>query len=114
MAHAFARLPDLPHAGRVTAAMRAHPHLIGAADGADVVLMQRSESYVAKGGAEGLLLATDLATRTGWAFKAEDGAARALAPAVAAVLGVDALARVPVRDTRGEVVGELALQSPNA
>jgi L-asparaginase II len=114
MAHAFARLPGLPQAHRVAEAMRAHPHLIGADDGADVRLMQSTDSYIAKGGAEGLLVATDLATGTGWAFKAEDGAWRALAPAVAAALGVDALARVPVRNTRGEVVGELALQNGGA
>jgi L-asparaginase II len=76
--------------------------------------MQSTDSFIAKGGAEGLLVATDLATGTGWAFKAEDGAWRALAPAVAAAIGIDALARVPVHNTRGDVVGELALQNGGA
>lgn len=113
MAYAFARLPDLPGAHTVVDAMRAHPELIGGADGADVLLMQNTVSYVAKGGAEGLLCGVDLQTNTGFALKTEDGAFRALAPAAAAFLGVE-LPLVLVRNTRGEVVGEVALQNREA
>ena len=110
MAHAFARLPQLPHAHKVTEAMRAHPELVGSADGADVLLMQNTHSYVAKGGAEGLLCGVDLASNTGFALKAEDGAFRALAPAAAAFLDVT-IPPTLVRNTRGEVVGEVSLQT---
>jgi len=109
MAHAFARLPQLRAAQRVTDAMRAHPELVGGADGADVLLMQNTHSYVAKGGAEGLLCGVDLETNTGFALKAEDGAFRALGPAAAAFLDV-ALPPTLVQNTRGEVVGEVSLQ----
>jgi L-asparaginase II len=110
MAHAFARLPTLPDAHQVTEAMRAHPDLIGGADGADVLLMQNTHSYVAKGGAEGLLCGVDLATNTGFALKAEDGTFRALTAAAAAFLEVT-LPPTLVHNTRGEVVGDVSLQN---
>ena len=113
MAVAFARLSQLPHAHKVTDAMRAHPELVGSAEGSDVLLMQNTHSYVAKGGAEGLLCGVDLATNTGFALKAEDGAFRALGPAVAAFLDVT-LPPTLVRNTRGEVVGEVSLQNGEA
>jgi L-asparaginase II len=111
MAHAFARLSGLPDAHKVTDAMRAHPELIGGADGADVLLMQHTTSTIAKGGAEGLLCGVDLATNTGFALKAEDGSFRALGAAAAAFLGV-ALPPTVVKNTRGEIVGEVSLQNP--
>ena len=113
MAHAFARLQHLPQASRITEAMRAHPHLIGGADGADVLLMQHTESHIAKGGAEGLLCGVDLATGTGYALKAEDGSFRALAPAASGFHGID-LPPALVRNTRDEVVGEVSLQTGTA
>src|SRR3954452_25625688 len=113
MAHAFARLPTLRGAHAITDAMRAHPQLIGGADGADVLLMTYTRTYVAKGGAEGLLCGVDLASNTGYALKAEDGAFRALGPAAAAFLGID-LPPTLVRNTRDEVVGEVSLQITNA
>jgi L-asparaginase II len=113
MAHAFARLPHLPGANRITEAMRAHPQLIGGADGADVLLMQHTPSHIAKGGAEGLLCGVDLATGTGYALKAEDGAFRALGPAAAGFLGID-LPPALIRNTRDEVVGEVSLQTGGA
>jgi L-asparaginase II len=109
MAHAFSRLPNLPQADRITRAMRERPDLVGGRDGADVLLMQRTETYVAKGGAEGLLCAVDLSTSTGIALKAEDGAFRALAPALAAFVGAD-LPPTLVANTRGEVVGDVSLR----
>lgn len=116
MALAYARLPQLDRAARTIAqAMRAQPTLIGGADGADVLLMQQpGTSYIAKGGAEGLMLATDLDTSTGYAFKAEDGAFRALTPAAGAFLSLRALQRVDVHDTRGELVGDMSCATSNA
>jgi len=109
MAHAFARLPHLPGARRITDAMRARPELVGGPDGVDFELMRSAPGWFAKGGAEGLLCAaTD--DGLGIALKSEDGASRPLGPALAAFLsplGVDLpdLAAVPVRNSRGEHVG---------
>jgi L-asparaginase II len=114
MAHAFARLPLLDGAERITRAMRAHPGLVGGADGTDVLLMRHGAArFVAKGGAEGLLCAVDLDTSTGYALKSEDGGYRALTAAASAFLGVD-LPPTPVRNTRGEVVGEVSLRTSSA
>src|SRR5215211_1074466 len=85
MAHAFTRLED-----RITEAMRAHPELIRGERAADTMLMR---------------------TLPGWV--AEDGAARALRPALAAFLGrlghvlPEAFAVVGVENSRGERVGEI-------
>jgi L-asparaginase II len=113
MAFAFANLPQLPHARRITDAMRARPELVGGADGPDVLLMRRTETWVAKGGAEGLLCAVDLATNTGIALKAEDGAHRAIAPALAAFAHVH-LPPSLVKNTRDEIVGDLSLRTTSA
>jgi L-asparaginase II len=114
MALAFANLPTLPHAHRITEAMRAKPHLVGGADGTDVLLMQDpNHAFVAKGGAEGLLCAVDLATNTGYALKAEDGDPRAHRAAAAAFMHLD-LPPLQVKNTRGEIVGELSLRTSSA
>ncbi len=112
MAYAFSRLPQLDGGDRVTRAMRAHPALVGGPEGADVRLMQRTPTWFAKGGAEGLLCAGD--GDLGVALKAEDGASRPLGPALAAFLaplGVDLpdLAVDTVRNSRGEAVGEIGI-----
>jgi L-asparaginase II len=112
MAHAFARIPQLDGGARVTEAMRAHPDLIGDAEGADVNLMQLAPAWYAKGGAEGLLCAGD--GDTGVALKAEDGSSRPLGPALAgflAPLGLDLepLTSTKIRNSRGEIVGESKL-----
>jgi L-asparaginase II len=121
MAYAFARLPALPGADRVVDAMRARPDLVGGEDGADVLLMRGTTSWIAKGGAEGLLCAADTATGIGLALKCEDGAHRAAAPALAGFLDVlgagghlpDELRRRPLANTRGELVGDVSLRTPN-
>jgi L-asparaginase II len=110
MAHAFGRLPHLPKGNNIADAMRAHPELIGGADGADVLLMQHTETLIAKGGAEGLLCVSDLATGVGYALKCDDGASRALAAAAAAFVGVD-LPPTLLRNTLGEVVGDVSLRT---
>ena len=107
MAHGFARFESLPGGDRVAAAMRRYPELVRGGDSADTRLMQLRPRWVAKGGAEGLLCAAD-GQGMGVALKVEDGAARATGPALAAFLeGPEELARLPVRNSRGEVVGEL-------
>jgi L-asparaginase II len=111
MAHAFARLPHLPGAARITKAMGAHPELVGGPDGVDFELMRAAPGWFAKGGAEGLLCAAS-DDGLGVVLKSEDGASRPYGPALAAFLaplGVDlpALARTPIRNSRGERVGEV-------
>ena len=111
MAHAFSRFHELDGAGRAVAAMRAHPELIRGPEAADTVLLQTQAGWIAKGGAEGLLCAAS-PEGVGVALKIEDGATRAVRSALAAFLarlGLDSgeLAEVPVRNSLGEVVGEL-------
>jgi L-asparaginase II len=80
------RVPD-----RIRAAMRARPELVGASTGAvDTDLMRLRDGWIAKGGAEGLFCAAH-ADGLGIALKAEDGAFRAIGPALAEVLGIDEL-----------------------
>ena len=116
MAFAYARLERLPEGRRVADAMRAHPDLVGGPDGVDAALMVTAPGWFAKGGAEGLLCAGGPGG-IGLALKAEDGAARPLGPALAAFLEplgfeLPALATEPVRNSRGEVVGECLARRP--
>jgi L-asparaginase II len=111
MAHATARLAELEGGERVAAAMRAHPEVIAAAGAADTLLMELVPGWIAKGGAEGLLCAAS-ADGLGLALKVEDGAGRAVRPALAAFLrtlgvGSGELGEVPLANSRGELVGEL-------
>ena len=115
MAYAFARFEQLHQGERVANAMRAHPELIGGPDGADYHLMRSAAGWFAKGGAEGLLCAGG-PNGIGVALKAEDGATRPLGLALAAFLepfGVSLpdLAIAPVTNSRGELVGELAVET---
>ena len=108
MAAAFSRLAELDGGQRVLEAMRAHPRLVGGEESLDTNVMRVLPGWAVKGGAEGLLCGVT-ADGTGFALKVEDGAQRALAPALAAFLpGLDELARVPVENSRGEIVGEIA------
>jgi L-asparaginase II len=110
MADVFSRLGERDGADRILAAMRAHPELVGGEGSLDTALMRARPGWVAKGGAEGLLCGrTD--DGTGFALKVEDGAQRGLAPALASFLpGAGEFDRVPVENSRGEIVGEVALQ----
>ena len=110
MAFAFSRLEALDGGPRAAAAMCAHPELVAGPGSIDTELMLLRDGWVAKYGAEGLLCATR--DGLGVAAKVEDGAKRALRPALAsflARLGFDAgeLGEVPVTNSRGDVVGEL-------
>ena len=95
---------------RVASAMRARPELVGGAGADDTALMRAAPGVVAKRGAEGLLCAA-AADGRGYAFKVADGNGRALRPVVAAVLGIDELARVPVENSRGDTVGVIELDA---
>jgi L-asparaginase II len=110
MAHAFSRLERLDGGRRAADAMRARPELVRGDGAPDTELMRLGDGWVAKGGAEGLLCAAR--DGVGVALKAEDGAQRPLRSALSAVLvelGHDAgdLGHVEVKNSRGEVVGEL-------
>src|SRR5947209_5556138 len=112
MAHAFARLEQLDGGGRVAAAMREYPELIRGPLATDTRLMQTLPGWIAKGGAEGLLCAAGQGI--GVALKAEDGNGRALGPAAAAFFGplgldLDALAVLPLENSRKERVGEIRI-----
>lgn len=110
MAYVFARLEELAGGQRAAAAMRARPELVRGAGAPDTELMRLGDGWVAKGGAEGLFCAAR--GGLGIALKAEDGAQRPLGPALAtfvAELGYTSgsIGDAPVRNSRGEVVGEL-------
>jgi len=111
MAHAFSRLSGLEGGDRVAVAMRSHPDLIRGPSASDTRLMKAVSGWIAKGGAEGLLCAAG--DGIGVALKAEDGDGRALGPAAAVFcgrLGLDLgdLAVLPLENSRGERVGEVA------
>jgi L-asparaginase II len=114
MAYAFARLESLDGGERVAAAMRAHPALVRGAGSPDTALMVGLDGWIAKGGAEAVFCAAS-SEGLGVALKVEDGNSRAIGPAVAAFLGglgieLQDLQSSPVRNSRGEVVGEIAAQ----
>jgi L-asparaginase II len=124
MALAYARFGAAVAAGeelptRIMRAVRAHPHLLGGTDRFDTVLLQETQGRVfAKVGAEGVHTVMVPERKLGFAVKVEDGAIRAQHAAVVAALEQldilpDLPARLaeyiskPIRNTRGEVVGEL-------
>jgi L-asparaginase len=111
MAASFARLAQHPGGGRVVAAMSSYPELIGYERGAiDTDLMRLRPGWVAKGGAEGLICAAS-PEGTGIAIKIEDGNMRALRPALASFLGLDAdFGEVPILNSLGERVGGVAAE----
>ena len=127
MARAWSRLARAVRDGdeipsRVVHAMRTRPLLIGGTDRFDSVLIEETEGRaVAKIGAEGVHSIAVPEQGIGFAVKVDDGAQRAQFPAVIRVLqSLDVLPeslpprleeffRRPVRNTRGEIVGEIRL-----
>lgn len=110
MAFAFSRFESLDGGARVAAAMRRYPTLIRGPGATDTEVMTSLPGWIAKGGAEGLLCAAG--DGIGVALKCEDGNSRALGPAAHAFLArldhdVGALAVHPLRNSRGEQVGEV-------
>jgi L-asparaginase II len=113
MARAFGRLAagELEGAGRVSAAMTALPDLVEGPGRTATEVMKELPGAVAKGGAEGVLC-VGFPDGVGFALKCEDGASRALGPAAGAVLNLAALAKVPVENSRGDVVGRVGTHHP--
>lgn len=127
MARAYARLGDAArrgdaHPARVLHAMGTRPFLVGGTDRFDTVLIEATEGrVVSKIGADGVHCVVAPDQGIGFAVKVEDGAQRAQFPAVIRVLqafGVlraelpprlEEFLRKPLRNTRGEVVGEVHL-----
>lgn len=112
-AQSFARLPAREGAGRVLAAMRTHPELLRGPVAADALVIRTLPGWAGKGGAEGLLCAVS-PDGLGIALKVEDGAFRAIRPALAAFLrrlGHDpgGLGDVTLENSRGERVGVLRM-----
>ncbi|NLE22923.1 MAG: asparaginase [Actinobacteria bacterium] len=114
-ASTFALLPEL--LPEISAAMRAHPELIEGPGAIDTEVMRAVPGATSKCGAEGLSCFS-LPDGRGLAVKVVDGADRAHEPAglaaLEAVLGPDAmsdelrrLARPPLTNDAGDVVGEL-------
>ena len=109
---------------RILNAMRTRPFLIGGTDRFDSVLIEETDGrVVAKIGAEGVHCVAIPEQGVGFAVKVDDGAQRAQFPAVLRLLQVlDVLPEVlpqrleeflrrPVRNTRGETVGEVRLSA---
>ena len=121
MASAWTLMPSLlPEIG---AAMRAHPVLVEGEGRLDTVLMQTFAGLTGKCGAEGLICVS-LPDGRGLAVKVLDGADRAVDPAavglVVRLLGLEAipepatrLARPPITNDAGHVVGELVAVVPD-
>jgi len=108
-AHMFGRLPLLDGGARVIRAMRSSPELLRGPVAADAMVVRMLDGWAAKGGAEGLFCACS-PDGLGIALKVEDGAFRAIRPALAAFLsglGIDTgeLGVVTLDNSRGEAVG---------
>jgi L-asparaginase II len=128
MARAYANLAraareDDEVTGRIVHAMQTRPFLIGGTDRFDSILIEETEgAVIAKIGAEGVHSVAVPARGLGIAVKVEDGAQRAQFASVVRVLQhLDVLPRQlpprldeflhrPIRNTRGEVVGELRVE----
>ena len=112
----YARLDAL--VPRQHAAMRAHPAMVAGPGDLDTELMRALDGCVAKGGAEGLGCVSLSEPGLGIAIRIEDGASRAVDPAVMAVLaqilrwehppaGLTQFASPELRNSPGDVVGFL-------
>lgn len=128
MARAYANLgraarEDDEVAGRIVHAMQTRPFLVGGTDRFDSILIEETEgAVISKIGAEGVHSVCVPARGLGVAIKVEDGAQRAqFASVLRALQYLDVLPaqlparleeflRRPIRNTRGEVVGELRVE----
>jgi L-asparaginase II len=125
MARAYARLADAVRRSqeipsRIVHAMQTRPFLIGGSDRFDSALIEETDGRVlAKVGAEGVHTVAILDQNVALAVKVEDGAQRAQFAAVLRLLQrlgalpetlparLEEFMRRPLRNTRGEVVGEV-------
>jgi L-asparaginase II len=109
--------------GRIVHAMQTRPFLIGGSDRFDSILIEETEgAVIAKIGAEGVHSVAVPSRGLGIAVKVEDGAQRAQFASVLRVLQhldvlpahlpprLDEFVHRPIRNTRGEVVGELRVE----
>ena len=108
-ANAFARLRELEGGPRTIAAMRAYPEMLRGPVAADALLARELDGWAAKGGAEGLFGVCS-PDGLGIALKVEDGAFRAIRPALATFLErlgypTGDLGFVTVENSHGEAVG---------
>jgi L-asparaginase II len=128
MARAYARFGAAVQRGeeipsRIATAMGTYPFLVGGTDRIDSVIIEETDGRVlAKVGAEGVHSAVILDSGIGLALKVEDGNARAQQPALIRLLQeLDALPdplpprledflRRPVKNSRGDVVGETKMK----
>ncbi|MFI6347707.1 asparaginase [Streptomyces sp. NPDC050560] len=104
----FVRAADTTPEGRVAAAMRAHPEYVGGTGRLDTELMGAVPGALSKTGAEGVQ-AVALPDGRALAFKADDGAKRALGVILSralAMTGVDWKTAAPVLGGGAEV-GEI-------
>lgn len=122
LARAVRQQAEIP--SRIVHAMSTRPFLVGGTDRFDTVLMEETSGrVVAKIGAEGVHSVGVPELGIGIAVKVDDGAQRAQFPAVIRILQqfdvlpaslparLEDFLRRPVRNTRGEVVGEIRLVS---
>jgi L-asparaginase II len=129
MARAYSRFAVAAGRGeeqplRVLKAMSSHPFLVGGTDRIDSAIIHETKGrVVSKVGAEGVHCAFLADRGIGIAIKVEDGAQRAQVPALLRLLQeLDALPdplppkladwmRRPVKNTRGECVGEVMMRA---
>lgn len=129
MARAYARLGCAARRGedvaqRVVHAMGSFPFLVGGTERFDSVLMEETGGRViSKIGAEGVHSAVILDRAIGVALKVEDGNSRAQYPALLHLLQelgalpeplpnrLAELLRKPLRNSRGEIIGEMTVVS---
>ena len=95
---------------RISDAMRALPELIAGLGSADTELMRFRPGWLAKSGAEGLLCAVS-PDGHGLALKVEDGATRAMMPALGWVFETEELAVHELRNSLGEIVGSVTAEA---
>jgi L-asparaginase II len=125
MARAYARLAQAMRDGhdvasRIHHAMAGRPFLVGGTDRFDSILIEETEGRaISKVGAEGVHSVALPEQGIGITIKAEDGAQRAQFPAILRALQLfdalpeilpprlEELMRKPIRNTRGEVIGEV-------
>jgi len=119
---AAARGDEYPR--RVVNAMSNHPFVVGGTDRFDSALIAETNGrVVSKVGAEGVHCALLPERGIGIAIKVEDGAQRAQVPALLRLLQeldalpdpipprLDELTHKPVKNTRGESVGEVTMKA---
>ena len=121
-AAAVARRDEIPT--RIADAIRTRPFLFGGTDRFDSILVEETDGrIVSKVGAEGVHAALVPSLGLGIALKVEDGAQRAQYPALVRLLQLlgalpgqlpdrlEDVLRRPLRNSRGEVVGEVTPRS---